>query len=279
MIEGAITERTRALLPVHFGGLPSDLDKIYTIARRHNLAVIEDAAHAFPAKYKNRFIGSTKSTDSPSAICFSFYATKTITTGEGGMICTDNKSLAERCRIMSLHGISKDAWRRYTREGSWYYEIIAPGFKYNMTDIAAAMGLAQLRKANKMWQRRRKIAMHYNSAFGSLPEVQIPPDQDDCEHAWHLYVLRLNKERLSISRNSFIKELNQLNIGTSVHFIPLQIHPYYQNKYKFKPNDFPVAYREYQRVISLPIYSKMSDGDVEDVVQTVTEIIRLHKIA
>lgn len=277
LIEAAITKHTKAIIPVHIAGLPADLDAVYAIAARHNLAVVEDAAHAFPAKYKGQFIGQDLNPDFTSHFsrltCFSFYATKTITTGEGGMICTDDEALAERCRIMSLHGISKDAWKRYTAEGSWYYEIIAPGYKYNMTDIAAAMGLAQLRKAERMWLRRHEIAMRYNDAFGALPELQIPVNRADCQHAWHLYILRLNLDRLGIDRAQFIEELKQLNIGTSVHFIPLHLHPYYRETYGYAPTDFPVAFKEFQQVISLPIYSKMSDEDVENVIDSVSKVV------
>jgi len=190
------------------------------------------------------------------------------------MICTDDEALAERCRIMSLHGISKDAWKRYTAEGSWYYEIIAPGYKYNMTDVAAAMGLAQLRKAERMWQRRQEIAMRYNGTFEALPELQTPISHADCQHAWHLYILRLNLDRLRIDRAQFVEELKQLNIGTSVHFIPLHLHPYYRGTYGYAPTDFPVAFREFQRVISLPIYSRMSDEDVEDVINSVSRVVK-----
>lgn len=278
-IEAAITERTKAITPVHIAGLPADLDAIYAIAQRHNLAVIEDAAHAFPSRYRGRFIGQSPQRSTfnfPHAVCFSFYATKTITTGEGGMICTDDEGIAERCRIMSLHGISKDAWKRYTAEGSWYYEIIAPGFKYNMTDIAAGMGLAQLAKAERMWQRRLEIAQRYNEAFAPLSQVQIPSDRADCQHAWHLYMLRLNLDALSIDRARFIEELRMRNIGTSVHFIPIHLHPYYRETYGYRPEDYPVAYREYLREISLPIYSKMSDEDVRDVIQAVRDIVEKH---
>lgn len=277
LIESAITPCTKAIIPVHFSGLSVDLDAIYTIAARHNLVVIEDAAHAFPSKYKNRYVGTATQPGMNSAVCFSFYATKTITTGEGGMICTDDEAFAERCRIMALHGISKDAWKRYTAEGSWYYEIIAPGYKYNMTDIAAGMGLAQLRKAETMWQRRLEIAQSYNDAFSTMPELQIPTDRNDCQHAWHLYPLRLNADLLTISRNQFIEELKQLNIGTSVHFIPLHLHPYYREKYHYQPNDFPVAFREFEREISLPIYSKMTDQDTADVIQSVRELVEKYR--
>lgn len=268
----------KALIPVHFAGLPANLESLYALAAQHHLAVIEDAAHAFPAKYKSRIIGGSAVGGRQSAVCFSFYATKTITTGEGGMICTDDEVLAERCRIMALHGISKDAWKRYTAEGSWYYEIIAPGYKYNMTDIAAAMGLAQLGKAGRMRQRRYHIAQRYNEAFASVPELQIPSDRVNCEHAWHLYVLRLNLDCLKISRNQFVEQLKARNIGTSVHFIPLHLHPYYRQTYGYKPSDFPVAFKEFQRVISLPIYSKMSDEDVTDVIQAVLDLVHEHRL-
>lgn len=175
LLAATITERTKAIMPVHIAGLPADMEAIHAVAQAHDLPVIEDAAHAFPASYRGQRIGSLS-----TFTCFSFYATKTITTGEGGMICTENDALAERCRIMALHGISKDAWKRYTAEGSWYYEIVAPGYKYNLTDIASALGLAQLRKAETMRQRRRAIAQRYNDAFGALAEVQLPPDRDDC---------------------------------------------------------------------------------------------------
>lgn len=270
--------KLKAIIPVHFAGLPADLDAIYALAAEHGLAVIEDAAHAFPTKYKGRMIGEGPTGQNTERIehftCFSFYATKTITTGEGGMICTNDQTLAERCRIMALHGISKDAWKRYTAEGSWYYEIIAPGYKYNMTDIAAAMGLAQLHKAERMWQRRCAIAQQYQAAFSQLAAFQLPTDRANCQHAWHLYPLRLHLDRLNLDRARFVQELKQLNIGASVHFIPLHLHPYYRQMYGYEPTDFPVAYQEYQRAVSLPIYSKMSDADVEDVIGAVSNIVQ-----
>ncbi|HRV96456.1 MAG TPA: DegT/DnrJ/EryC1/StrS family aminotransferase, partial [Anaerolineae bacterium] len=285
LVQAAITPRTRAIIPVHMAGLPAELDAIYRLATKHRLAVIEDAAHAFPASYKGRMIGSAPAYSNGSgpapfsAVCFSFYATKTITTGEGGMICTPDEAVAERCRLMALHGISKDAWKRYTAEGSWYYEILAPGYKYNLTDIAAAMGLAQLRKAERMAQRRTEIARAYHDAFGSMAELQIPADRAHTRHAWHLYLLRLNLSQITITRSQFIEALKARNIGTSVHFIPLHIQPYYSQTYGFAPLDFPIAYREYQRVVSLPIYSKMSDQDVRDVIEAVTALVEEHRVA
>jgi dTDP-4-amino-4,6-dideoxygalactose transaminase len=282
LIEAAITERTKAIMPVHIAGLPAELDPIYAIAAKHGLAVIEDAAHAFPTSYKGRLVGrdldAGLAADVPHFVCFSFYATKTLTTGEGGMICTNDPALAERCRIMALHGISKDAWKRYTAEGSWYYEIIAPGYKYNLTDIAAAMGLAQLRRVDQMWRRRRDIALRYSKAFTALPELQAPADRTDCQHAWHLYILRLNLDRLRIDRAQFVQELKALNIGTSVHFIPLHLHPYYRETYGYEPADFPVAFGEFQRVISLPIYSTMRDQDVDDVINSVSTLVEKWRI-
>jgi perosamine synthetase len=280
LIEAAITSRTKAIIPVHIGGLPAAMDMIHALAARHQLAVIEDAAHAFPASYQGQRTGSANPHTAgrfPHFICFSFYATKTIATGEGGMLCTDDDDLADRCRIMALHGISRDAWKRYTAEGSWYYEIIAPGYKYNMTDVAAAMGLAQLAKAERMWRQRTAIAKQYHQAFHRASQLQIPHDRVDCRHAWHLYMLRLNLAELQIDRAHFIEELKKHNIGVSVHFIPLHLHPYYRDLYGYQPGDFPVAYREFQREISLPIYSKMSEQDVQDVCDAVIEVVEQYR--
>lgn len=268
-IEAAITPRTRAIIPVHLAGLAADLGPILALAAQYGLRVIEDAAHALPTRYQNRLVGTWG-----DLTCFSFYATKTLTTGEGGMICTNNDGWAERCRIMALHGISKDAWKRYTAEGSWYYEIISPGFKYNMTDVAAAMGLAQLRKVERMQARRAEIAHRYTQAFAQWPELQVPAEAPaDGQHAWHLYMLRLNLDRLTIDRAQFIEALKQYRIGASVHFIPLHIHPYYRETYGYRPEDLPIAYGEYLREISLPIYSKMSDEDIQSVIEAVGEIV------
>jgi dTDP-4-amino-4,6-dideoxygalactose transaminase len=277
LIEAAITERTKAIIPVHIAGLPCEMDAIADIAQRHNLAVIEDAAHAFPAHYKGRMIGAALTTSSGDKVanhivCFSFYATKTITTGEGGMLFTDNDALADRCRIMALHGISRNAWNRYAAEGSWYYEILAPGYKYNLTDIASAMGVAQLAKADRMRNRRVEIAQAFNTAFGGHGSFQLPAMRADCQHAWHLYTLRLNRDTLSIDRAEFIARLKRSNIGTSVHFIPLHLHPYYREMYGYTPDAFPNALAEFEREISLPIYSKMSDVDVQDVIEAVRSI-------
>jgi dTDP-4-amino-4,6-dideoxygalactose transaminase len=207
-----------------------------------------------------------------STTCFSFYATKTLATGEGGMITTDEEAYAERVRVMSLHGISKDAWKRYTAAGTWYYEITAPGFKYNMSDIVAALGLAQLRKVDAMRQRRAEIAEQYNDAFAPYAELEVPTVRGHVEHAWHLYTLRLNRG-LSIGRDEFVEHLKAANIGTSVHFIPLHVHPYYEAVYGYRAEDFPVAFHEYRRELSLPIYSKMSDYDVRSVIDAVASVV------
>lgn len=295
LIEAAITERTKAIIPVHMAGLAANLQAIYDLAAHYHLAVIEDAAHAYPTRYLGRMIGSGGFAPTvPAVICFSFYPTKTLTTGEGGMICTNDDAIADRCRIMALHGISRDAWKRYTTEGNWYYEIIAPGYKYNLTDIASALGLAQLAKAERMWQRRCMIADAYNRAFQaqsalqipcgveryaptSLPGASVSPEAGAYQHAWHLYMLRLNLEQLRIDRGQFIVKLKERNIGTSVHFIPLHLHPYYRETYGYKPEAFPIAYQEYQREISLPIYSKMSDQDVADVIEAVFDILEQYR--
>ncbi|MBN1628631.1 MAG: DegT/DnrJ/EryC1/StrS family aminotransferase [Thermoleophilia bacterium] len=283
LIEPAITPRTKVIAPVHVAGQAADMTAVLEIASGRGLSVMEDCAHAFPATHAGRMIGADLDrTAFPGvamhATCFSFYATKTITTGEGGMLCTDDRDLAERARMMSLHGLSRDAWKRYTREGSWYYEILSTGFKYNLTDIAAAMGLAQLSRADAMWERRRNIAMRYETAFGDLPELQVCRGRPGDQHAWHLYPVRLNPDTLTIDRDGFIEELKASGIGASVHFIPLHLHPVYQDECGYRPDDFPLARREYLREISLPIYSKMTDEDVEDVVQAVHEIVGAHRI-
>jgi len=267
--------KLKAIIPVHYAGYPCDMDALMALASRYDLRIIEDAAHAFPTSYKRKMIGTVG-----DITCFSFYATKNITTGEGGMITTENEEYADRMRIMSLHGISKDAWKRYTAEGSWYYEIIAPGYKYNLTDIAAGLGIAQLKKADAFLKRRMQIAEMYHEAFQELNELDLPlayEGEEGTTHSWHLYVIRLNLQRLQIDRNKFIEELRRKGIGTSVHFIPLHIHPYYRETYGYQSDDFPVAYETYQRIISLPIYAKMTDRDVKRVIESVTDVVKSHR--
>ena len=265
-VEPSTASRIKAVIPVHMAGHPCDMDAITAIAKSHQLAVIEDAAHACSAHYRGRPIGSDTTDGVPSAVCFSFYATKTMTTGEGGMVTTNSEALASRMRVMSLHGISKDAWKRYTAEGTWYYEITAPGYKYNLPDLLAAVGLAQLRKVDAMRRRREDIALRYTAAFAGYRELETPSVHGDVGHAWHLYTLRLREGELSISRDQFIEQLKTRNVGASVHFIPLHLHPYYASTFGYQPGDFPVASREYRREISLPIYSRMSDDDVQSVI-------------
>jgi dTDP-4-amino-4,6-dideoxygalactose transaminase len=267
-IEAAVTPRTKAILPVHYAGHPAELDSINDIAASRGLAVIEDAAHAVPARYKGRMIGSGS-----NPVSFSFYATKNLTTGEGGML-TGSPELLARARVLALHGMSRDAWNRYGPGGSWFYEVDEPGFKYNMTDIQAAMGLAQLRKLERFQTRRRQVVAAYNLAFRGLEPLETPVERPEVEHAWHLYVLRLRPGTLRIGRDRFIQELTARNIGTSVHFIPIHLHPYYRNKYGYQPGDFPAAYDAYQRLVSLPLHPLLSDTDVSDVVTAVQDIVR-----
>lgn len=271
LIEEKITEKTKAIIPVHFAGFPCDMDKIMAIAKKHNLAVIEDAAHAVYTKHKDQMIGSIGDITS-----FSFYATKNLVTGEGGMVTTNNPEYAEKMRTMSLHGMSKNAWNRYSDKGSWYYEVEYAGFKYNMTDIQAAFGLVQLQRIEEMQTKREQIANEYNKAFKEMEGIQIPFYNDVNRHAWHLYVLRIDEEMFTINRNQFIEELNERGVGTSVHFIPIHFHPYYQ-KMGFKVGDYPETERAFKGEISLPLYPKMSTDDVMYVIQTVQEIVAQFK--
>lgn len=274
--------RLKAIAPVHFGGQACEMDAILDIAEAHGLAVIEDAAHAFPTTVTSRTVHhSERSTRKIGTVghasVFSFYATKTIATGEGGMVTTEDDRLAERIRLMRLHGISRDVWNRYTStKPSWYYEVVAPGYKYNLTDIASAIGLVQLGRAQSFQGRREGIALQYHAAFQSHPALEIPLHRHPGDiHAWHLYVLRLNLERLTIDRNQFIQEMAQRGIGCSVHFIPLHMQPYWRDRYNLDPTMFPVATREFERVVSLPIYPDMDDSRVQRVIDAVLEIADL----
>jgi dTDP-4-amino-4,6-dideoxygalactose transaminase len=267
-LEAAITPRTKAIIVVHFAGLPAEMDTILGIGKRYSLPIIEDAAHALPALYRGRMVGTLG-----DLTAFSFYATKTLATGDGGMLVTNNSAWAERAGIMALHGISRDAWKRYSAEGSWFYEVIDAGYKYNMTDIAAALGLQQLARRQWLLEHRQAIAAAYNAAFAKAEELEVPPERADSQHAWHIYALRIHPERLTITRDDFIKELAAANIGTSVHFIPLHLHPYYRDTYKLAPEDFPVALTAYQSEISLPIYPGMSEGDTQDVIAAILRIV------
>jgi len=271
-LEAAITPRTRAVMVVHIAGLPAEMDEILAITRPRNIAVVEDAAHAFPALYRGQMIGTIG-----DLTAFSFYATKALATGDGGMITTNNPDYAQRCALMALHGMSRDAWKRYTAEGSWFYEVVEAGFKYNLTDLAAALGLQQLARREWLLERRRSIAARYTEAFAQMPELETPPNPAHVQHAWHLYQLRIHPERLNITREAFIQALGEAKIGTSVHFIPLHIHPYYRDAFQLAPQDFPAALDLYQREISLPIYPGMTDEDVADVIAAVQDVVETHR--
>ena len=268
-IERAVTPRTRAIIPVHFAGHPCDMDAIMQIAAARRLTVVEDAAHALPARWRGRMVGTIG-----DLTCFSFYATKTITTGEGGMITTNDDKYAERIALMRLHGIGRDAWKRYAKTGSWFYEVQEAGYKMNLPDMLAALGVAQLKKANQFWQQRREIAAYYQEKLAGFEELQLPPGESGGDdHAWHLFILRLRPELLSITRNELIEELKADGIGTSVHFIPLHRHPYYVRTYGCTPSDFPQADCSYLRCVSLPIFPGLTEEQREHIVQSVTKLV------
>jgi dTDP-4-amino-4,6-dideoxygalactose transaminase len=272
-VQAKITRRTKAVIPVHLAGLPCEMDPLLELGSTHGLRIIEDAAHALPASYKARRVGSIG-----DLTVFSFYATKNITTGEGGMVTTDDATLAGHLRTRRLHGISRDAWKRYTAEGNWYYEVDYPGYKYNMTDLNAALGLQQLRKADRFHGVRGYYANLYQLGLSDMPELTLPETPPEVQHAWHLYLIRLNPDLLTIDRNTFFQLLRQENIGASVHFIPLHIQPYYRNTFGYKPEDFPNALRAYECVISLPLYPRMSEADVWDVIRAVRRIVETHRV-
>lgn len=267
-IEEKITEKTKAIVPVHYTGHACDMDKIRTIADKYNLFVSEDAAHAIETYYKGNLIG--KKGDCAS---FSFYATKNICTGEGGILTTNRDDIAEKARVMSLHGMSRAAWNRYGKSGSWRYDIEYPGFKYNMFDIQAALAKTQMDKLDFMQARRREIVKAYNEAFNKLDGVKIPIEREYTTHSWHLYILRLELDKLTIDRDKFIELMGEANIGTSVHFIPVHLMSFYRNNYGCKEGDLPLTEKYFDSIISLPLYPKMTDRDVKDVIDVVTSII------
>ena len=264
-----ITSRTKAIIPVHLAGVPCEMEQIQGLASTHGLRVIEDAAHSLPASYRGTPIGALS-----EITAFSFYATKTLTTGEGGMLTTANDQIAERMRIMRLHGIEREAWKRYSGDGSWFYQVLDAGFKYNMTDIQAAIGLVQLGKCDDLSTARQAIADRYTAAFSCMEALHVPESYTDRKTSWHLYVLRLRTERLSIGRDAFVSELKRRGIGTSVHFIPLHLHPFYQNRFGYRPGDFPQAEAEYARAFSLPIFPTMSSAEIEAVITSVSEVVQ-----
>ncbi len=268
-IEKAITPKTKAIIPVHYGGQPCDMDEILDIAKRYNLKVIEDAAHSLPATYKGKKIGTIS-----DVTCFSFYATKTLSTGEGGMICTKDESLAERCKIMRLHGINRDAWKRYTESGSWYYEVVAPGFKYNFTDLQASLGLPQLKKVDIMWASRQSIAAKYTKSLKDNKFLELHGIKEDRESSWHLFPIRLNLETLTINRAQLIDEMRKNNIGVGVHFMPVHQHLYYKETFNFDDKNFPVSSSVFPRLVSLPIYPGMTEEHVDKVIDILTDVLR-----
>ncbi|MFA5256419.1 MAG: DegT/DnrJ/EryC1/StrS family aminotransferase [Candidatus Omnitrophota bacterium] len=272
-LQRKITRKTKAIVPVDYAGQPPDLDEIMRIARRHKLFVIEDAAHALPSSYKGRKIGRIA-----DITVFSFYATKTLCTGEGGMITTDNDKWAERIRTMRLHGMNRDAWKRYSKQGTWYYEVVGAGYKYNTTDVNAALGLAQFKKLQLMWRKRKAIAQAYDSGFKGLPEMAAPVIKKDRVTSWHLYAIKLGLERLSIDRARFIDELARQGVSASVHFIPLYRHPFYRDGFGYRsPSLFPNSEWAYERIVSLPIYPGMTRVQVRRVIAAVKAIIKRYR--
>jgi perosamine synthetase len=256
----------RAVIPMHYAGQMADVDGVRALADEFQLAVIEDAAHTLPAYTRKgpeapwRSVGTTA-----DITCFSFYANKCITTGEGGMAVTDDDRLAERMRLMSLHGMSKDAWNRYTSAGSWYYEVVAPGFKYNLTDVAAAMGRVQLARADELWRERQRVARAYHAALADIPGLELPTEQQDRQHSWHLFSIRLDLTVWPEGRDRFIDGLKERGVGASVHWLPLHMQPYYRDTYNLRPDDFPVAHGLWPRLVSLPLFPGMTSEDVETV--------------
>jgi len=266
-VRAAITERTKAIIPVHMAGRAADMPALLAIAREHGLKVLEDAAHALPTTCDKRLIGTLES----DATVFSFYANKTMTTGEGGMLVTRDAAVAQRARVMRLHGINRDAFDRFTAKApSWYYEIVAPGFKYNLTDIAAAMGIHQLKRVHEFRARRAEIAERYDAAFSGLPVICPPKAAPGDIHAWHLYIIQLG-DTVRVSRDLFIERMFERGIGCSVHYIPLHLQPYWRDTYRLTPEMFPVSQRIYERTLTLPLYSRMTNADVERVVRAVKE--------
>ncbi|MCL4473369.1 MAG: DegT/DnrJ/EryC1/StrS family aminotransferase [Actinobacteria bacterium] len=271
LIMDAVGPKTRGILPVHIYGHPCAMDEIAGIARQWDLFVLEDAAHSLPATYKNKAIGSIG-----DLTAFSFYATKNLTTGEGGML-TGETELIDQARVWSLHGMTRDAYKRHSAEGSWRYEVVLPGFKCNMTDIQASIGLHQLRKLDLFHEKRKNIVSIYDRGLSGIDEIQTLVELPEVESSWHIYPIRLNLDMLMIDRDRFIEEMRTRNIGTSVHFIPIHIHPYYRDKYSYKADAFPVAYENYLRLVTLPLNLRMSDTDAFDVIEAVSDIVKKYR--
>ncbi|MBF6569045.1 MAG: DegT/DnrJ/EryC1/StrS aminotransferase family protein [Candidatus Binataceae bacterium] len=269
--------RVKALMPVHFAGHPCDMDRLGAIASRHGIRIIEDAAHAVGAARTIEGRGMVKIGTIGDLTCFSFYATKNITAAEGGMITTEDDALADRIAVASLHGMDRDAWKRYDASGSWYYEIHDTGFKYNLSDVHAAIGIVQLKRSDDFMRRRASIAQSYNQSFQSDPALEAPQTEAQIEHAWHLYVLKLRLDRLRIDRARFVELLRERGVGTSVHCIPLHTMHFYRDRYGYRPGDFPIAEEVFSRCLSLPIYPAMSAEDISYVAETVLDLSREHR--
>ena len=285
-LAAVLTERTRAIMPVHLAGQPADMPRITAFAKQHQLKVVEDAAHATeaallpPAQTNGHAQAGTGRIGTISeATCFSFYATKNLTTAEGGMVTCNDPELAQRIRRLALHGLSNDAWKRYTASGSWFYQVVEQGYKYNLTDMAAALGLTQLAKIDAMWQRRAEIASRYHRAFAEMPELEVPHAPAHVRHAWHLYILRLQLDKLGLNRNQFFEALRAAGILCSVHFIPLHLMPLYRQKHQYREGDFPEAEQQFKRIISLPLYPALTDAQVERVIAAVKQIVAQHSRA
>ncbi len=276
IVAARITERTRAIIPVHLAGLPVEMDPIWALARRHKLFVIEDCAHAVGSRYRGWPIGAGNPEvgEYSDVAAFSFYATKNLTTGEGGMVTAYDENLAETMKVLCLHGISKDAWNRYSDRGNWFYEVLEAGFKYNLSDIHSAIGIHQLRKLEDFVRVRTRYAQIYNKSLEGVEEFELPPDKPHCRHAWHLYMLRLNLDKLSITRDEFILRLRERGIGTSVHFIPIQLHPFFSRFAQRNENECPQTMSLYPRLVSLPLYPAMTEEQVYYVAKTASEVAR-----
>ncbi len=270
--ERRCSPNTKAIVPVHFAGHPCDMDTVRNLASTHQLAVMEDAAHALPARYRGRMVGSMS-----ELTVFSFYATKNLTTGEGGMVTSDDEALSDRIRSRRLHGMTRDAWKRYSAEGSWRYDVSYPGFKYNMTDMNAALGLVQLGRMADLQAKRQALVDRYYAALADVDELELPTCKPDIEHAWHLFVVRVRPERLTIGRDQVIVQLTEAGIGTSVHFIPLHEHSYYRDVLGYKAADFPNATVAFARTISLPLFPGMHPADIDRVADTLGSILRRHR--
>ncbi len=279
-IQNKITERTKAIIPVHFAGLACQMDRIWALARAHRLFVIEDAAHAIGSHYQQQPIGASTYQGSPGsdAVAFSFYATKNLTTGEGGMVTTANQDLIEKMRILCLHGISKDAWNRYSERGKWFYQVVECGFKYNLSDIQSAIGIHQLRKQEDFLKTRTEYAHYYHQRFADVEEMETPVDSHYGRHSWHLYVLRLQLHRLQIGRDEFIEQLQQRGIGTSVHFIPIPLHPLFASSLSRIASSCEQALALYPRILSLPLYPAMNQFELERVADAVIDIVQRNRV-